>query len=113
MLFEKVELMASNTLATNLLVTQIISSLASFPHPLLRSVLTLPDVTFQPSVRGLPQAIASLRSKLDNIMPTLAGSDEALGLAKRYLAERLAEPGSLKKRRDSNISMASAISQLG
>ena len=73
LLFEKVELMASNNLTTNLLVTSIISQLASFPQPLLRSVLILPDIEFQPSVRGLFTAIASLRQKLDNIMPTLKG----------------------------------------
>ena len=61
LLFEKIELMPTNNLATNLLVTGVISQLASYPHPLLRSVLLHPDLILQPSIRGLFTAIASLR----------------------------------------------------
>ena len=90
-LLEKVELMASNTLATNLLLTSVLSQLASYPQPLLRSALISADVVFQPSVRGgLFACIASLRRKLDNIMPTLSGSDEAVVLARRFLRDRVA-----------------------
>ena len=53
--------MPTNNLATNLLVTGVISQLASYPHPLLRSVLLHPDLILQPSIRGLFTAIASLR----------------------------------------------------
>jgi len=49
LLLEKVELMASNDLTTNLLVTSLLSQLASFPQPLLRSVLIHPDVILQVS----------------------------------------------------------------
>jgi hypothetical protein len=127
LLFEKVELMASNTLTTNLLVTSIISHLCSFPHPLLRSVLLLPDIVFQPSVRGLFTAVASLKQKLDNIMPTLAYSEEAVIRARKYLGERLQEKqkGQPQQhqgrsaiafkgmRKDSNLSVSSTLSQLG
>ena len=121
LLYEKVELMASNSLTTNLLVTSIISQLAAFPQPVLRSVLLLPDVVFQPSVRGLFTAVASLKQKLDNIMPTLAHSEEAVVLARRYLRDRLEEKQQQqqqraiafrKTRRDSN-SVTSALSQIG
>ena len=57
LLFEKVELMPNNNLETNLLVTSLISQLASYPHPLLRAVLIHPDIVLQPSVRGLFTAI--------------------------------------------------------
>lgn len=75
LLLEKVELMPTNSLATNLLVTSVLSQLASYPQPLLRAVLLHPDIILQPSVRGLFTAIASLRQKLDNIMPTFPGID--------------------------------------
>jgi len=39
--------MASNDLTTNLLVTSLLSQLASYPQPLLRSVLIHPDVVLQ------------------------------------------------------------------
>ena len=126
--------MPNNNLETNLLVTSLISQLASYPHPLLRAVLIHPDIVLQPSVRGLFTAIASLRQvcicfdkitlvnfnftkflsflqKLDNIMPTFSGSDEAVWAAKKFLNERLSiiHP----KRRDSNLSIASTITHLG
>ena len=72
-------------------------------------------------MRGLYTALASLKHKLDNIMPTLSNSEEAVAAARRYLAERLgdrapaaaAERGFRKGRRDSNTSVASTLSQLG
>lgn len=111
LVLEKVELMTSNDLTTNLLVTSLISQLASYPQPLLRSVLIHPDVVLQPSVRGLYGAIASVRQKLDNIMPTLSGAEEAVQMARRFLVDRLTV--SQPKRRDSNISIMSSISTFG
>lgn len=109
LLFEKVELMPSSNLAMNLLVTSVITQLASYPQPLLRAVMLHPDMVLQPSVRGLFTAIASLRQKLDNIMPTLPRSDEAMVAARKFLNERLKQP----KRRGSNASMISTITHLG
>ena len=111
-------MMASNDLAINLGVTCLISALATFPQPLLRSVILHPDIVFQPSVRGLYQAIAALRQKLDNIMPTLIGTDEAVVLARKYLVDRIdyggpSDQAKLKTRRDSNISIMSTVSQFG
>ena len=118
LLLEKVELMSSNSLSTNLLVTSILSHLASFPQPLLRSVLLQPDLVFQPSVRGLFTAVASIRQKLDNIMPTLTGSEEAIVEARRFLCQRAAATegsgtaawGQSHSRRES---VASTISHIG
>jgi hypothetical protein len=45
--------MPTNSLSTNMLVTSILSQLASYPQPLLRAVLVHPDICLQPSVRGL------------------------------------------------------------
>ena len=71
LLFEKIELMPTNNLATNLLVTGVISQLASYPQPLLRSVLLHPDLILQPSIRGLFTAIASLRYSYQFIISTI------------------------------------------
>merc|ERR1712001_809494 len=102
--------MPTNTLSTNLLVTSVLSQLASYPQPLLRAVLLHPDIVLQPSVRGLFIAIASLRQKLDNIMPTFPGSDEVITASKRHLQDRLSiQP----KPRDSSVSVISTITQLG
>ena len=110
-LMEKIELMPTNSFATNLLVTGIISQLASYPQPLLRSVLIHPDVVLQPSIRGLFNAVASLRQKLDVIMPTFPNSEEAIHAVRKCLSERVAPQS---KRRGSNVSiMSTAISQIG
>ena len=61
-------------------------------------------------MRGLFSAIASVRHKLDNIMPTLTGAEEAVQLARKFLVDRINVP---TKRRDSNVSIMSSISQLG
>ena len=110
LLFEKVELMPSNSLSANLLVTSVISRLVLLPHPLLRSVLVLPegDAALQPSVRGLLTAISSLRQRLDNIMPTLDGSDEAVVQARRFLQRRVAAPSGDKKTSRSTMKTAEA-----
>ena len=105
--------MSSNSLSTNLLVTSILSQLATYPQPLLKSVLILPDIVFQPSVRGLFQAIGSLRQKLDNIMPTLAGSEEAIVMARKFLSERTKVKKGQVKRRDSNHSVSATLSHIG
>ncbi len=107
LLFEKVELMPTNSLSMNFLVTSILSQLASYPQPLLRAILTHPDIVLQPSVRGLYIAIASLRQKLDNIMPTFPGSDEAILASRRHLQQRLTSP---PKR--NSVSVISTITQL-
>jgi len=68
----------------------------------------------QPSVRGLFSAIASVRQKLDNIMPTLTGAEEAVQLARKFLVDRVTvQQQQHLKRRDSNVSIMSSISQLG
>ena len=102
--------MPTNSFSTNLLVTGILSQLASYPQPLLRSVLLHPDIILQPTIRGLFTAISSLRQNLDIIMPTFPGSEEAIHLSRKHLADRIVPR---LKRRDSNVSIISTISQIG
>ena len=71
-------------------------------------------LSIKPSVRGLFSAIASVRQKLDNIMPTLTGAEEAVQLARKFLLDRVTlQQQQLPKRRDSNVSIMSSISQFG
>ena len=122
LLLEKVELMPSNSLATNLLSTSVLSRLSCLPHPLARSVLAqMPegDSVLQPSVRGLQTALSSLRHRLDNIMPTLDGADEAILAARRFLHERTeagtaGEGKAMQNRAEAAVAtVASTISHLG
>lgn len=51
----KLENMLDNSLHVNLLLIGIITQLASYPQPLLRSFLLNTNMVFQPSVRSLYQ----------------------------------------------------------
>lgn len=51
----KLENMLENSLHVNLLLIGIITQLASYPQPLLRSFLLNTNMVFQPSVRSLYQ----------------------------------------------------------
>lgn len=53
--FRKVENMMQNSLYINLLVTGLLTRLAYYPQPLLRSFLLNTSMVFQPSVRSLVQ----------------------------------------------------------
>ncbi|XP_040570381.1 FHIP family protein v1g243165 isoform X1 [Lepeophtheirus salmonis] len=100
-LFDRVESMVSNGLTANLLITSIISRLAAYPQPLLKTILLHPDPIFQPWVRNLFKSIMTLKQHIDDTMPSLEGSDEALIEARRYLNNRIhsvdSDNSSLKK----------------
>lgn len=53
----KLENMLENSLHVNLLLIGIITHLASYPQPLLRSFLLNTNMVFQPSVRSLYQVL--------------------------------------------------------
>lgn len=55
----KLENMLENSLHVNLLLIGIITQLASYPQPLLRSFLLNTNMVFQPSVRSLYQVFAT------------------------------------------------------
>ncbi len=112
-MLEKVELMPSSNLCTNLLATKLLTQLATFPHPLLRSVLIQPDIVCQPSIRTLPSALEALRTKLDNVMPTLSGAEEAISLARRFLQERIDPNIPRIREQQPQSTVASTFSQLG
>lgn len=54
-LFAKLENMLQNSLYVNFLLTGLISQLACYPQPLLRSFLLNTNMVFQPSVKSLLQ----------------------------------------------------------
>lgn len=55
MVLSKLENMLENSLHVNLLLIGIITQLASYPQPLLRSFLLNTNMVFQPSVKSLLQ----------------------------------------------------------
>lgn len=60
MLLSRLENMLSNSLHVNLLLTGILTQLATYPQPLLRSFFLNTNLVFQPTVRSLYQVTNTL-----------------------------------------------------
>ncbi|XP_071846775.1 FHF complex subunit HOOK-interacting protein 1B-like isoform X3 [Apostichopus japonicus] len=87
-LFKKLECMMQNSLYMNLLLTGIITRLAYYPQPLLRSFLLNTNMVFQPSIKALIQVLNSVKNNLDTYAATVSDWDKKLLLAKQYLWAR-------------------------
>ncbi|GFO18323.1 fts and hook-interacting protein homolog [Plakobranchus ocellatus] len=87
-LLSRLEGMAGNSLYFNLLLTGVISHLAAYPQPLLRSFLLNHNLVFQPSVKSLVQVLSSLRQKLDSYSLTVKEFDQLVMKARQNLAQR-------------------------
>ncbi|KAI3375536.1 hypothetical protein L3Q82_003870 [Scortum barcoo] len=64
-LLSRLENLLENSIAVNLLVTGILSQLASYPQPLLRSFLLSTDANNQPNVRTLYQVLVSVHNQIE------------------------------------------------
>ena len=58
----------NNTVEVNLALCSIVSRLACYSHPLLRSLLLNPYLVLQPSVPSLVLSIATLKQRIDNAL---------------------------------------------
>ncbi|KAM9677792.1 FHF complex subunit HOOK-interacting protein 1A isoform 1-T3 [Trichechus inunguis] len=97
----KLENMLENSLHVNLLLIGIITQLASYPQPLLRSFLLNTNVVFQPSVRSLYQVLASVKNKIEQFASVERDFPGLLIQAQQYLLFRVdmsdMDPESLTK----------------
>jgi len=87
-LFGKLDQMVSNTLYENLLLTGVISRLACYHQPLLRSFLLNTRVVFHPNVRSLYQVLTNVRNKLAAYQSQVADFHILVGRAQKYLLAR-------------------------
>ncbi|XP_073897384.1 FHF complex subunit HOOK-interacting protein 1A isoform X2 [Castor canadensis] len=85
----KLENMLENSLHVNLLLIGIITQLASYPQPLLRSFLLNTNMVFQPSVRSLYQVLASVKNKIEQFASVERDFPGLLLQAQQYLLFRL------------------------
>lgn len=58
----------NNSLEVNLALCSIVSRLAMYPHPLLRSLILNPYLILQPSVPSLAVSIATLKQRIDSAL---------------------------------------------
>lgn len=85
----KLENMLENSLHVNLLLIGIITQLASYPQPLLRSFLLNTNMVFQPSVRSLYQVLASVKNKIEQFASVERDFPGLLLQAQQYLLFRV------------------------
>ncbi|XP_059951203.1 FHF complex subunit HOOK-interacting protein 1A [Mesoplodon densirostris] len=85
----KLENMLENSLHVNLLLIGIITQLASYPQPLLRSFLLNTNMVFQPSVRSLYQVLASVKNKIEQFASGERDFPGLLMQAQQYLLFRV------------------------
>ncbi|KAM4834460.1 FHF complex subunit HOOK-interacting protein 1A isoform 2-T3 [Thomomys bottae] len=85
----KLESMLENSLHVNLLLIGIITQLASYPQPLLRSFLLNTNMVFQPSVRSLYQVLASVKNKIEQFASVERDFPGLLLQAQQYLLFRV------------------------
>lgn len=87
-LFAKLENMLQNSLYVNILLTGILSQLACYPQPLLRSFLLNTNMVFQPSVKSLIQVLGSVKNRIEAFAATQADFPVMLRKARKYLVAR-------------------------
>ncbi|NWJ09041.1 F16A1 protein, partial [Crypturellus undulatus] len=85
----KLENMLENSLHVNLLLIGIITQLASYPQPLLRSFLLNTNMVFQPTVRSLYQVLASVKNKIEHFASVEKDFPGLLLQAQQYLLFRV------------------------
>ncbi|KAL2304988.1 hypothetical protein Nmel_006955, partial [Mimus melanotis] len=88
----KLENMLENSLHVNLLLIGIITQLASYPQPILRSFLLNTNMVFQPSVRSLYQVLASVKNKIEHFASIEKDFPGLLLEAQQYLLFRVDVP---------------------
>ncbi|XP_076468429.1 FHF complex subunit HOOK-interacting protein 1B-like isoform X2 [Babylonia areolata] len=86
--FSRLEGMVQNSLYANLLLTGLVSRMAAFPQPLLRSFLLNVNLVFQPSVKSLVQVLSSVRQKVDSYAVTTGNFSALIQKARVNLKRR-------------------------
>uniref|UniRef100_A0AAY4D2D5 FHF complex subunit HOOK-interacting protein 1B n=1 Tax=Denticeps clupeoides TaxID=299321 RepID=A0AAY4D2D5_9TELE len=86
--FAKLENMLQNSLYVNILLTGIVSQLACYPQPLLRSFLLNTNMVFQPSVKSLIQVLGTVKNRIEVFAAMHEDFPAMLRKARRYLLAR-------------------------
>ncbi|CAF4498014.1 unnamed protein product [Rotaria socialis] len=87
-IFIKLENMLHNSLYVNLLLTGIISRLAHYPQPLLRSLLLNHSLVLETNVKSLFQILSNLKSKLEVVSQTFNDFNYLVELAHETLYQK-------------------------
>jgi len=87
-IFDKVDSMMDSNVYVNLMLTGLVSRLACYPQPLLRSFLLNSNLVIKPGVRSLVQVVARVSSVADGLVSQLDDSKALISKARQTLRER-------------------------
>lgn len=87
----------SNNLEVNLALCSIISRLATYSQPLLRSLLLNPYLVLQPTIPSLSLSIATLKQRIDTVLRVNDNTPALLEEARHELASYLTQESKSEK----------------
>jgi hypothetical protein len=79
----------NNSIEVNLALCSILSRLASYPQPLLQSLILNPYLILQPSIPGLVSSIATLKQRIDSALNANENAHGLIEEARSLLQARL------------------------
>ncbi|KAK4014764.1 hypothetical protein OUZ56_027272 [Daphnia magna] len=88
----------NNSIEVNIALCSILSRLATYSHPLLRSLILNPYLILQPSIPSLTVSIATLKQRIDSALRVHENQDKLIEEARLALQARLPYPASSVKR---------------
>lgn len=83
----------NNSIEVNLALCSIVSRLATYSHPLLRSLILNPYLILQPSIPSLAISIATLKQRIDSALRVHENSEALIDEARTFLKNRLSPSG--------------------
>ncbi|XP_067943846.1 FHF complex subunit HOOK-interacting protein 1B-like isoform X2 [Watersipora subatra] len=87
-LLNKLENMMNNSLSVNLLLTGLVTRIAAYPQPLLRSFLLNHSLVFQPTIKSLIQVLSVVREKVDKYAEKTSNFNVLLLQARKIMMDR-------------------------
>jgi hypothetical protein len=87
-LLSRLEAICENDVYTNLQLTGLISRLATYPQPLIRSLFLNSTLVFQSGVKSFWTILFELHKKLDRFAAQIDNFDELLRKARHFLYAR-------------------------
>lgn len=79
----------NNSTEVNLMLCSILTRLATYTHPLLRSLILNPYLILQPSIPSLSVAIATLKQRIDSALRVHENSELLIEEARTSLQTRM------------------------
>jgi hypothetical protein len=79
----------SNSIEVNIALCSILSRLATYSHPLLRSLILNPYLILQPSIPSLAVCIATLKQRIDSALKVHENQEKLMEEARLALQARL------------------------